>query len=441
MPTTTVGTQRQLFIKMGFVLLLIFLLMLPIAWIQSLIYERAGLQREVEQSVAASWGQEQVIYGPLLCIPYQKTKVSEGKTYTTDHRLFLAPDSIDLKSDATAEVRKKGIFETVVFTSTQDISGTFSLRDLPTASDITYLFADAVLITGITDPTAITNKIATKWSGQEARTMPGIKHRGFVDEGFHTPVRITSEQPEYTFRQQFSARGTTSVSFLPTGKNSAIRMTSNWPSPSFNGRTLPLTREISDKGFTATWTANEYNRPFPDHWSDAEYAANHQSIFGVALIQPADFYQKNTRSAKYAILVITLSFLVFFFYEILLSIRMHPVQYIMVGLSLAIFYVLLLSFTEHIGFNKAYFISAAAVISLIAAYAYAIIKQGKFVALLTALFALLYGYIFILLQLEDYALLAGAIGLFFILAAVMLLSRKIDWYQLSGRNTADAPKG
>jgi inner membrane protein len=374
-----------------------------------------------------------LVQGPVLCIPFTETITTQGKPYGNDHLLFVTPDDLKMNTKVISEIRTKGIFNTVVYTSNNQLTGSFNLENIPQKPEITYHWSNAILITGITDPAAISDKITTQWNNTEVKTMPGVQHLGFATTGFHSAAPISTKTGNLSFSQEFSARGTTALRFLPTGKTTDIDMNSNWPSPSFSGRILPQERTISAEGFEAHWDANEYNRKFPDHWIDTDsdvHAGDTGHSFGVNFIQTADHYQKNMRSAKYAILVITLSFLVFFFYEIFLKIRIHPIQYMMIGFSLAIFYALLLSFTEHIGFNAAYLISAGAVTGLIAMYAYAILQKGKFIGWLTALFVMLYGYIFILLQLEDYALLAGTVGLFAILATVMMLSRKMDWYKI-----------
>ncbi len=426
--------QRALFFKMGFIVLLTLLLLLPLAWAQGLIGERMGLQFGVEQEVAASWGGQQTLSGPVLCIPYQRRVVFDGKPTIEDHTLYLAPEDLTIGADVRSEVRTKGIFNTIVFTTTDTLTGTFQVDALPEEPGVQYLYDEAVVITGLTDPTAIADKITSEWAGAEQKTSPGVKHKGFVDAGFHFPAPIDPAVKTYAFRQQFTARGSSSKRFLPSGRSTAIDLRSDWPSPSFTGRNLPQKRNISAAGFDARWNANEYNRPFGDRWRDQEFSAdNDGQSFGVTLIETADFYQKNTRSAKYGILVIGLSFLVFFFYEMLLKIRIHPIQYTLVGMSLALFYTLLLALTEHLGFNPAYLTSSVAVISLVAVYVQAIIKNMRQTVVLTGLFAFLYGYIFVLLQLEDYALLVGAIGLFVILAIVMLVSRRIDWYKI-GQN-------
>jgi inner membrane protein len=426
-------TQTQIFIKLGLVLFLVLLLMIPIIWVQSLINERETLQANVQQEVAHAWGREQVLKGPVLCIPYElRGYGADKKPYIERHWRYIAPEDLQVTANVATETRKKGIFETVVYNSATRIQGVFNLEELPDKGSVRYLFAEAALLTGISDPSTITQKIVTQWEGAEIKTMPGTPYNGFVGNGFHTFVPIDPEKNQYRFDVALDFRGTSSLDFLPSGRNTQIQANSNWASPSFTGRNLPAKREITTSGFSATWNASEYNRPFPDFWSDDAYQAlNDQVTFGVKLIQTADHYQKNMRSAKYALLVISLSFMVFFFFEIMLKIRIHPIQYGMIGLGLAIFYLLLLSLTEHLGFDQAYLISAGAVIGLVVFYALAFLPNKKTAALLTLLFLMLYAYIFVLLQLEDYALLAGSVGLFLILATVMLLSKRVNWYSLT----------
>ena len=419
------SAQKQLFFKLGFIVLFILLLLIPVALIQDLIGERENLQRNVEQEIAASWGKEQTIQGPVLCIPYEKTYVFENKNLVERHLLYLAPEELKINSGIETEIRTKGIFNTVVFEGKNQMQGTFDITLLPKDAALKYLFNEAVLLTGLTDPTAVTQKINIRWNDTEQQAIPGTQNSEFIKSGFHNPAPITAGQSSCTFDIQLSLRGTSAMNYLPSGRNTTITAQSPWPSPSFTGRNLPAKRNITAQGFEANWTANEYNRPFPGFWLNDEYrTSSEQGVFGVKLIQTADFYQKNMRSAKYAFLVIALSFMTFFFFEMMLKIKIHPIQYILIGLSLAIFYALLLSLTEHIGFNSAYLISFGAVVALIATYAYAIFKTWKPILLLSFLFSLLYGYIFILLQLEDYALLAGSIGLFLILASVHAVVQK-----------------
>jgi inner membrane protein len=440
--STSFFSQYHLWFKMIFTFFLILILMIPLSMIRSLIQERASLQMSVGQSVAESWGAEQSIYGPVLCIPYKQDDVgADKKIYQSEHLLFVAPETLAINSGLQSEVRTKGIFNTVVFTGRHTLKGEFSIEHLPNPQERHYQLDKAKMLTWLSDPSSITDQVVSQWSGGAQKTVPGIGVEGMLRTGFHIAAPLNNGVKIYTFEQQLVARGTTALRFIPSGRTTDIDVSSNWPSPSFLGKNLPTSRQINSEGFTAHWDANEYNRPFGDFWEDNgfSFGDNVQNAFGVELIQTADFYQKNERSVKYAMLIIALSFVVFFFFEMLLGIRLHPIQYILIGLSLVIFYALLLAFTEHIGFNSAYGFSCLAVISLIAVYAYSIVKRTGLVLMLTGLFATLYGYVFVLLQLEDYALLAGTIGLFVILATIMLLSRKVDWYKL-GSNRADIAK-
>lgn len=424
-------TQKQLLFKISFILVLMLLLLLPISWIQGLITERETLQATVKEDINSSWGREQTLTGPVLCIPYTVPSTG-GEKGVVEHVLFYTPEQLDVVAKAATELRTKGIFSTVVYASTNRLEGTFDLSNLPTGHGIVYQFHKATLIMGLTDPTSVTEGVKIQWNGAAQRANIGVKYSTFVHNGFHSSVPIQGEQTSYPFSVTFGVRGASGINFVPSGKNTTVAMSSDWISPSFTGKQLPNTREISDAGFTANWSTSEFNRPFADYWSDQEVTyANIQTSFGVDLLQTANYYQQNMRTAKYAFLVIGLSFLVFFFYEVMMGIRIHPIQYIMIGLSLVIFYSLLLSITEHAGFGIAYFISSVSVVTLVAFYTYSIVKKIKPVVMLISLFTLLYVYIYIILQLEDYALLAGSAGLFFILALIMTISRKIDWYRMS----------
>jgi len=213
-------------------------------------------------------------------------------------------------------------------------------------------------------------------------------------------------------------------------------MSSDWPSPGFVGKVLADNHDITDKGFSANWKVSEYSRSVPSIWSDDQYrVGNGNRSFGVELIQPVDQYQQNMRSAKYALLIISLSFVAFFFFEVMYRKKVHPVQYTFIGLSLSIFYYLLLSISEHLGFDMAYMIASTSIIALILGYSKSILKSSKSLWILGLILILLYSYIFILLQLEEYALIAGSIGLFSILAMIMYMSRNVDWYNMGKSNS------
>jgi inner membrane protein len=243
------------------------------------------------------------------------------------------------------------------------------------------------------------------------------------------PVIITADQlsKDLAFSMNIQLKGSGQLHFLPLSDNSHIQLKSSWPDPSFDGSSLPRQREVSDTGFDAEWSFNKANMPILDQILKTD--ANRESMaFGVSMIQPADQYAKTNRSIKYAILFIGLTFAMFFIIELMQKKNVHPVQYLLVGLALIIFYTLLLSISEYLGFNIAYAIAAGATIALVGMYAGSLFSSVKTSFVLSLFMALLYGFIYVLIQLEDTALLAGSIGLFIILAVAMYFSRRINWY-------------
>jgi len=212
-----------------------------------------------------------------------------------------------------------------------------------------------------------------------------------------------------------------------------VHLSSNWKNPSFDGNFLPVTTPVvNDKGFTADWKVQHLNRNFPQSWKNESFDFK-PSQFGITLLQPVDAYSKTERSVKYAILFVALTFGLYFFIEIIQQKQVHPVQYVLVGLALSIFYTLLLSVSEYLPFNLSYLIAALATAALITLYTRSIFNTWRIASLFGGLLAMLYGFIFILIQLQDGALLFGSIGLFVLLAIVMYYSRKIDWYGNKGQ--------
>jgi inner membrane protein len=223
--------------------------------------------------------------------------------------------------------------------------------------------------------------------------------------------------------------GSTSINFVPLGKVSEVSVKSAWQNPSFVGAFLPDERNIATTGFSANWKVLHLNRPYPQAFKGATSGID-ESSFGVNLFVPVDEYQKSMRSAKYAAMFITLTFLIFFFVQIINGIRIHPVQYIMVGLALCVFYTLLIAISEHLAFHWSYIIASISIILLITLYAKSIFNENRLTALLALILCILYLFIYAIIQMEDYALLMGSIGIFIVLALVMFLSRKINWYAL-----------
>jgi len=233
----------------------------------------------------------------------------------------------------------------------------------------------------------------------------------------------------YHFSMNIDLKGSQYIDFVPLGKTTDVDLKSNWTTPSFSGTYLPDSREINTDGFTAHWNILHLNRNYPQSWIGSQYKVG-SSSFGTNLLLPVDNYKKSYRVAHYAILFLVFTFMVFFFVEVLNKVFIHPIQYLLVGIALVIFYTLLISFSEHIMFNIAYILSAILTLFLITGYTAAILKSRKIALLIFGILTLLYSFIFTIIQMEDYALLIGSIGLFLILGIVMYFSRKIDWYDI-----------
>jgi len=231
---------------------------------------------------------------------------------------------------------------------------------------------------------------------------------------------------------QLNLKGSSRLFFNPTGKTTTVNLSSPWTTPSFDGSFLPEPREVSEKGFTAQWKILHYYRPFAQAWTEANTKLS-GSEFGVKLLVPVDQYQKSIRTSKYGHLVIILTFVALFLVEITKRIKIHPFQYILVAAALIIYYALLLSFSEQMGYNIAYIISSIATVALICFYSFSFLKERKLVLLFTSLLIIFYSFIFIIVLQQDYSLLLGSIGLFLIVGALMYFARKVNWYGTTAR--------
>jgi inner membrane protein len=416
-------------LKVASIGILILILLIPASMIQSLIREREMRQDEAINEINNIWGHEQTITGPILTIPYFEYYKNDKDelTKTTSYAHFL-PQNLSIDANIDPEKRYRGIFEVVVYESQIHLSGNFSFPDISALNinnnDVNW--DKAFFSIGIPDLRGIQDNITMQVNNENIDFNPGLDSRDIISSGIHAYINLNKEVAEYEFDVEIKLNGSGNLSFTPVGKETNVTVTSNWTDPSFNGSFLPDNREIKSDGFNATWKVLHLNRNYPQQWKNNNFNVQN-STFGVSLLLPVDTYQKSMRSAKYAVMFIALTFLIFFFIEILNKKRIHPIQYTLVGLALIIFYVLLLSLSEHIGFAYAYIIASIAIVSLVTYYSHSFFKEKKLTAIMFLLLIILYYYIYFILQLQDYALLMGSLGLFVVLAIVMYLSRKIDW--------------
>lgn len=429
------GTKYNLTIKMVIIASLLLILLIPSSMISSLIYERLHRKNEAINEITSTWGEEQTISGPVLAIPYTVNHVdSEGKTIELIETAYFLPEVLEISGFISPEIRYRGIYQAIVYESELAIQGVFLQPDFASLNIASHnvLWEDAFLSIGITDMAGVQESIQVSWNDQMYSVAPGSQIRSLIGSGVNTAVAM--EQNDITnFAFTLNLRGSQGLNVLPFGKETLVKLSSNWEHPSFRGRFLPAEREISKDGFTANWRVLHLNRNYPQQWREkdthAMLASVNQSTFGVNLHEPVDLYQKNVRSVKYAALIIFLTFLVLFFIEVLSKVYFHPIQYLLVGFALIVFYLLLLSLSEHLGFLPAYLIASLSTIGLISLYAGAVLTFKKTATLMATVLTFLYIFLYIMLENNDFSLLIGSIGLFVILALIMYLSRNINWHE------------
>jgi inner membrane protein len=413
---------------------LVLVLMVGLFMIRSLVSERARRAESVRNEIASSWAQSQSVAGPMLVIPFRVRFVdTQGKIqYTMDRARFL-PRRLKTTGRLFPERRHRGIYETVLYRADLAIEGAFekpdfSLWNVP-AEDV--LWDDATITIGIPDLRGIRGTPAMKWNGADVKFSGGSGEPRLWHAGLTAPVVVNGTEAAIPFSFALNLNGSEQITFVPLGGETVVELQSPWPDPSFSGAYLPEHRTVTPTGFTARWNISSLARSYPQQWREggAENAmsAIMPSSFGVGLFSPVGHYQKTERSLKYGVLFIMLTFLTFFLYELLSPVTLHPVQYFLVGGAMCLFYLLLLSISEHAAFSLAYAIASGATVALISSYGAALLRSFWRVLGLAGVLSLLYGYLYVLLQLEDWALLMGSIGLFLILALVMYTTRRVDW--------------
>lgn len=415
------------------------LLLIPAVMIQSLISERENTQQQAINEVSSKWSEAQTITGPVLTIPYYryiKQRIPDTDTermVQVKDYLHLLPEELKITGDIEPERRYRGIYEVVVYKSGLNFAGKFNTQLVKDMNiPLKDIQSDMAFVTiGINDLRGIESQMAMNWNGELLTFNSGTVSADVIQNGIHTPVALKSgETGMYEFDFDLVLKGSRYLYFVPAGKTTSVVVKSIWNNPSFTGAFLPVNREINENGFEANWKVIHLNRNYPQIWSGSQYNVK-ESAFGVNLLLPVDSYQKSMRTAKYAILFIALTFMVFFFVEIMNRKFIHPVQYILVGLALVLFFALLLSISEHLAFNLAYILSALGTIAVVTGYVKAILKSTQLTVVISGILFVLYLFIFVLIQLQDYAMLFGSIGLFIILTTVMYFSRKIDWYNIN----------
>ncbi|MFP3676113.1 cell envelope integrity protein CreD [Pseudomonas sp. SIMBA_041] len=443
--------NRSLTLKLGAIALLILLLLIPLLMINGLIQDRQQRRDGVLEDIARSASFSQQLSGPLMVVPYRKVvrtwKLNEKTNQRYQDigeergRLYFLPERFELDGQIQTELRSRGIYEARLFHAENHISGHFSV---PAQWGIKEDFADyrfdqPFLAVGISDIRGIENALKLDLNGQTLDFVPGSQV-GWLGEGVHVtlPALDTKQVTELAFGFDLRLQGSGQLQILPVGKTSKVSLSANWPHPSFIGNYLPAQREVTDQGFTANWQTSFFSTNLQEALSSCVSGGGCEAYngrsFGVSFIDPVDQYLKSDRAIKYALLFIVLTFAGFFLFEVLKSLAVHPVQYALVGVALAFFYLLLLSLSEHIGFALAYLLSSAGCVLLIGFYVCHVLRSVRHGLSFSVGLAALYGLLYGLLSAEDYALLMGSLLLFGLLGVFMVLTRKLDWYGIGQKS-------
>ena len=416
--------------------ILILILIIPTSLIQDLVDERELRSNDALAEVSEKWGTAQTLSGPILSIPFQvQEKTTEGKVYTRYSYAHFLPDKLKVSGTIDPTIRHRGIYEFVLYQSNLVIQGHFhhpSFEGLNETPEIIH-WNRAFLSFGITDLKGITRAMDVNWNKTAYEAAPGMKSTDVIHSGVVVDLDLSQASQasqaaagSHTFSIKLELRGAQKLYLLPTGKTTEFHLTSPWDTPSFQGAFLPRNYTLTTEGFTADWLVLHLNRNFPQQWVGSTNTMK-TFAFGVTMMLPMDSYQETTRTIKYALLFISLTFIAYFLMEIVLKHPLHPIQYLAIGTAMVLFYALLLSLSEHIGFDGAYGIAMLAVSGVIAGYTGAIFQTRRaFIGAGTAMI-LLYVTLFVILKLVTYALLLGTMLLFVMLTLFMYLTRSVDW--------------
>ena len=438
--------SNNIFLKFIIVAALTLILIIPLALINNKVDERQRYSRDAQREISEFWTGKQVVQGPLLIVPYTEKTITrkwnkelkkyEPKETTRHHRLEFFPKDLNVLVEVETEERYRGIYSAPVYTANLTLRGHFRIpKNYNVSTSRSIQWWKAFITIGVDDARGIRTGTEVTWNEVASEIFPG-SNVNYFDQGFHAKVGnlYRSNPKRYDFEIGLRLAGTQQLSFLPVADDTHVSLSSSWPHPSFTGRFPPQSREITDHGFKANWEISHFSTNIKHKISSCEKTPCNNirnSQFGVSFFKPIDVYSLTDRALKYALLFIILTFSVFFLFEILKSLRIHPVQYGFVGVAQAVFYLLLISLSEHISFNYAYLLSALSSITLIGCYTAHILQSVGRALGFSLTLSVLYGKLLIILKSEDYALLMGALLIFLVLSLLMLITRNIDWYQIN----------
>ncbi|KVF14575.1 cell envelope integrity protein CreD [Burkholderia cepacia] len=451
--------NRVLLFKFAITALLALLILIPLQMVQSIVHERSAYRMDALQSIWSSYAGPQTVSGPVLVVPYTEvTRVRDetpagGATKTSlrseTKRLLVFPKTLNVDGTLTTSVRYRGIHKALVYELTSRLTGTLALPDLkklPQADGhVSFKVDNAYVAIGIGDIRGLTAQPDLRIGGARFDVEQGTRLDS-LRQGVHANVDLAALAEAgagagavVPFSIDLPLRGAESVAFAPVGDQNDFSLKSTWPHPSFDGAFLPNNRTVDARGFTGNWRVTSFNTKAREQIATGNGDSAIETA-SVSMIEPVNVYLQAERATKYGALFVMLTFASFFMYELVKRLRIHPIQYTLVGLSLALFFLLLLSLSEHIAFAYAYLAASGACIGLLGFYLSFVLHSVKRGAVFSALLAVLYAALYGLLLSEDNALMLGSLLLFAILAGIMTLTRRVDWYSLGAAWQALADK-
>ena len=445
-PAKSFSQRFGLLGKVAGIVLLALLQLIPLAMVEGLLTERLGRRNEATQEITSTWGNNQQVIGPVLIVPYRYYYTEKKEILVGNHTIlqdtevsqqdnaYFLPTHMNIEGQATPKRLHKGIYQAVVYDATLDLSGDFSAPDFTPfkLGKFDILWDQASLAVPIHDLRGVQETLAIHLGDSDLPLLPGSTLK-FYPQGIHADItHFTAPAGPVPFYLKINVRGSDSLQFAPIGVENTVHLTSPWPDPSFSGAFLPAERKVTPQGFDATWRISYYGRNFQQQWRDAATPFRTEdltsSYYGVGFLTLIDSYRNVERSIKYGILFIALVFITFFLFEVLARLRLHLIQYGLVSAALIIFYLALLSLSEFVSFGFSYLLAAGVSTLLITAYCSRILGSGRLALGLTTGLAAVYGALYVILQLEDYSLLVGTTVLVLALAAVMYVTRNVNWY-------------
>lgn len=444
----------KMFLKYVLLFALFMALQIPLSMTESVINERTHYRDDAFDAVAQMQGGEQTLLSPVVVIPFQhhfwETKrEADGETRrtrkTVHGQVSLTAASLNVEQQQQVEIREKGIYRVPIYSVDVKLSGTFNwpsvYRNTRTDDD-EVIWGTPHVSLALAQQNSISALSELQWGSQHHAFLPGSELSVWQGRGVHANVAMPATTETIAFSLTLSVRGTRGLSFIPIAEKADIHLNSNWPHVRFSGSQLPDERELDEQRVRARWRTHALANNLPNQWQRCAQQNDCDAVLagaiGAQLINPVDVYVNSERAVKYGVLFLVVTFAALVLYEALYQLKIHPVQYVFVGLSNSIFFLLLLSFAEQIGFLWAYTIAAIACLLVLTLYMQTALQSRARLTAFVAILALLYAALYFILQLEDFALLAGSVFLFILLAVAMLLTRHMDWYRL--QNSLNAKK-